>query len=532
MQGIISRKPIVTGVTTVEKQSAQEISNNSQNNDKSEQTLSTLLDDMLSLFRQIFNNDGTLRIRVLNNIHSDGIRCGLVYVDGMVDREMIQYGVIKPLMKFDFTEMDSGNRAELMEKIRTMVINISDVVCSTSLDEMVSAVVAGKTLFLMDGFAGALNISAQGWETKAIAEPVTEKSVKGPREGFTESLLVNLTLIRRRVQSPDLKLIYGQIGVRSKTETCICYIEGLASPDVVKELQNRIQQVDIDVVLDTSILSELIRDEPFSPFEMTGSTERPDSVVSKIMEGRVALLMEGSPYAMTVPYLFVENFQASADYYINYYFGSFNRMIRVLGAFLSISIPALYVALVTYSQEMIPTMLLLSISTSRVAVPFPTVVEVLFMLTIFEILREAGERIPTYIGQAISIVGALVLGQAAVEARIVSAPMIIVVGLTGIMALLNPTLTGPLIVVRSLLLLATFFLGLYGYFLGVIGLVIHLMSLRSFGVQYMLGVGSIRPQDIKDTAIRAPWWHMYLRPAMIGARNRKRKAANKVRNRS
>ena len=154
------------------------------------------------------------------------------------------------------------------------------------------------------------------------------------------------------------------------------------------------------------------------------------------------------------------------------------------------------------------------------------------MLTIFEILREAGERIPTYIGQAISIVGALVLGQAAVEARIVSAPMIIVVGLTGIMALLNPRLTGPLIVVRSLLLLATFFLGLYGYFLGVIGLVIHLMSLRSFGVQYMLGVGSIHPQDIKDTAIRAPWWHMYLRPAMIGARNRKRKATNKVRNRS
>lgn len=522
----------MTGVTTVEKQAAGGNSKDAQNKIMSQQSLSTSLDEMLSLFRQIFNNDGTLRIRVLNNVHSDSLRFGLVYVDGMVDRDMIQEGVIKPVMAFDFNSMVSGNKDELMEQIRAQVINISDVVCSMNLDEMISAVIAGKTLLLMDGYAGALNISAQGWETKAIAEPVTEKSVKGPREGFTESLLVNLTLIRRRVQSSDLKFLFSQVGTRANTQICICYMESLASPSILKELQDRLQQVDIDLILDTAYLSELIRDEPYSPFEMTGSTERPDAVVSKIMEGRVALLLEGSPYALTVPYVFVENLQASTDYYINYYFGSFNRIIRIVGAFLSLSIPALYLSLVTFSQEMLPTTLLLSISTARVAVPFPTVVEAIFMLTIFEILREAGERIPTYIGQAISIVGALVLGQAAVEARIISAPMIIVVGLTGIMALLNPRLTGPLIVVRTLLLFASFFLGLYGYFLGMLGLVIHLMSLRSFGVPYMLGVGSIRPQDIKDTAIRAPWWHMYMRPAMIGARNLKRKASNKPRRRS
>lgn len=504
----------------------------SQLNTKSEQTLSTSLDEMMSLFRQIFNNDGTLRIRVLNNVYSDSLRFGLVYVDGMVDRDMIQEGVIKPVMAFDFSGMISGDKAELMEQIRTRVINISDVVSSTNLDVMISAVIAGKTLLLMDGYAGALNLSTQGWETKAIAEPVEEKSVKGPREGFTESLLVNLTLIRRRVQSSDLKFLFSQVGTRSNTQICICYMESLASPAILKELQNRIQQVDIDLILDTNYLSELIRDEPYSPFEMTGSTERPDAVVSKIMEGRVAVLLEGSPYALTVPFVFVENLQASSDYYNNYYFGSFNRMLRILGAFMSLSIPALYLALVTFSQEMLPTMLLLSISTARVAVPFPTVVEAIFMLTIFEVLREAGERIPTYIGQAISIVGALVLGQAAVEARIISAPMIIVVGLTGIMALLNPRLTGPLIVVRTLLLFASFFLGLYGYFLGMLGLVIHLMSLRSFGVPYMLGVGSIRPQDVKDTAIRAPWWHMYTRPALIEVRNMKRKASNKPGRRS
>ncbi|WP_340006525.1 spore germination protein [Paenibacillus sp. FSL K6-0276] len=518
----------MTGVTTVEKQTAGGNSKDSQKNTTSGQTPSKSLDEMMNLFRQIFKDDGTLRIRVLNNEYSESLRFGLVYVDGMVDKHMIQEGVIKPLMAFDFTRMDDGNTAELMEKIRTQVINITDVVASTDLNEMISAIIAGKTLLLLDGYAGVLNINAQGWETKAITEPVTEKSVYGPREGFTESLLVNLTQIRRRLQDPDLKFIFSQIGTRSNTQICICYMESLASPSIIKELQDRLKQVDIDLILDTAYLSELIRDEPFSPFEMTGSTERPDSLVSKMMEGRVALLIEGSPYAMTVPYLFVENFQASSDYYINYYFGSFNRMLRMVGAFLSISIPALYVALVTFSQEMIPTQLLLSIATSRVAVPFPTVVEAVFMLTIFEILREAGERIPTYIGQAISIVGALVLGQAAVEARLVSAPMIIVVGLTGIMTLLNPRLTGPLIVVRALLLIASFMLGVYGYFLGILGLVIHLMSLRSFGVSYMLGIGSIRPQDIKDTAIRAPWWHMHLRPAMIGARNRKRKGSSKI----
>lgn len=194
---------------------------------------------------------------------------------------------------------------------------------------------------------------------------------------------------------------------------------------------------------------------------------------------------------------------------------------------MSISIPAGYIALVTYAQEMVPTLLLLSIATARQSVPFPTIVEALLMLTIFEVLREAGARIPTSIGQAVSIVGALVLGQAAVDARIVSAPMVIVVGLTGITTLLNPRLTGPLIIARLALLGSTFFLGLYGYFFGLLGLVIHLMSLRSFGVSYMLGVGSIRPQDIKDTTIRAPWWDMNLRPAVIGMRNRRRKPSKR-----
>ncbi|WP_379127793.1 spore germination protein [Paenibacillus sp. sgz500958] len=503
-------------------QETDKVQNNAASKASHTPSLSTSLDENLQLFRTIFKSDETLRIRVIENSHCRNIRCCLVFVDGMIDQTLIQEGIIKPVIEFEFEEADGMNPAELMEKFRTQIISVNEVMASEKLDELVGAVVAGKSVFMVDGYAGALNINTQGWEIRAITDPMTEKGIRGPREGFTESLLVNLTQIRRRVQNTDLKFVFSEIGTRSKTQTCICYMESLASPDILKELHGRLERVEIDHIMDTGHLSELIRDEPYSPYEMIGNTERPDSLVAKIMEGRIGVLIEGSPFALTLPFVFVENFQSSEDYYINYFFSSFNRILRIIGAFMSISIPAIYVALVTYSQEMVPTALLLSIASARLAVPFPTVVEAFIMLTIFEILREAGARIPTSIGEAVSIVGALVLGQAAVDARIVSAPMVIVVGLTGITALLNPKLTGSSIVVRICLLVLAFFLGIYGYFFGLLGLVIHLMSLRSFGVPYMLGVGSIRPQDVKDTFIRVPWWHMHTRPALIGARNMKR----------
>lgn len=487
--------------------------------------LSRSLDHTLGRLKEIFNKDATLKIRVIKNSHRDLLRFGLVYIDGMTDLEQIQEGVIRPVTEAMFTGEEQDEREKLMERIRFGVIHSCDVADTSQLEECLNFIVAGKTLFLMDGYSGALAISAQGWETRSITEPQTEKAIRGPREGFTESLLQNLTLIRRRVKDTDLKFIFTETGTRTKTQTCLCYMEGLASPDILKELQERLAKIDIDHILDTGYLAELIRDEPYSPFELIGSTERPDSVVSKMMEGRIAVMIEGSPFVLTLPYVFVENFQVSEDYYLNYYYASFNRILRILGAFLSISIPPIYVALVTFSHEMLPTKLLLSIATARLAVPFPSIAEAFLMLTIFEILREAGSRIPTNIGQAVSIVGALVLGQAAVDARIVSAPMVIVVGLTGITTLLNPKITGPMIVIRAILLVLSFLLGIYGYFFGLLGLLIHLMSLRSFGVSYMLGVGSIRPQDIKDTFIRVPWWDMYLRPVMIGARNIRRKSS-------
>ncbi|MBY9079898.1 spore germination protein [Paenibacillus sp. HN-1] len=486
--------------------------------ENAELTLSSSLDETLGRFRKVFGSDGTIRIRVIEN-PGGGFRCGLLYLDGMIDRLILQEGVIKPIINYSLPDGVRMAPPELLEEIRSRIISAADVRATSDMSEAISAALSGHSLLFIDGHAGSLIIGTQGWESRAISDSMTEKTIRGSREGFTETLSVNLSMIRRRVQAPDLKFLFIEVGRRSRTPLCICYLESLAPPAILKELQKRLNELDIDHILDTGYLAELIRDEPYSPFDTIGSTERPDTLVGKLMEGRIGVLIEGTPFALSLPFLFIENFQASEDYYINYYFASFNRLLRLGGALLSIGIPAMYVAWVTYAQEMVPTKLLLSIAASRMAVPFPTIVEAVLMILTFEILREAGARIPTSIGQAVSIVGALVLGQAAVDARIVSAPMVIVVGVTGITTLLNPRLTGPLLVVRFLLLFCSFFLGSYGLFLGMLGVLIHLMSLRSFGTPYMLGTSSIKPEDIKDTAVRAPWWDMRVRPAVTGLRN-------------
>jgi spore germination protein KA len=346
-----------------------------------------------------------------------------------------------------------------------------------------------------------------------------EKVLRGPKEGFNESIMTNLSLIRRKLKTPDLKFKFREIGVRSKTRICICYIETLANDEILKELEARLDKVDMDIVASSNYIEELIKDCPLSPFKTIGNTERPDVVAAKLAEGRIAIAVDGTPTVLTLPYVFLEYFQSAEDYYDNYYFSSINRLLRCLGEFFTSSIPAIYVAIITYHQEMIPTPLLLSISSARQGVPFPTIIEAIILLFIFEIIREASMRMPTPMGQSISIVGALILGQAAIEARLFSAPMVIVVAATGITGLLNLKLKGATLIIRLILLLLSAFMGLYGYIFGVIGHLIYLFGMSSFGVPYMLEYGSINPVDLKDTFIRAPWWYMILRPKQIAAKN-------------
>ncbi|MCL6459342.1 MAG: spore germination protein [Gorillibacterium sp.] len=489
------------------------------------ESLSPSLEKTIDLFKRIFVNDETLRTRMIHNQHDDQIRVGIIYIEGMIDKAFVHETIIRPVMNI---QLASGAEPDvMMSRFRDQVISANNVTESEDVDTLVDAIISGDTVFVLDGYQGALIISSQGWKARSISTSETEKNLKGPQEAFTESLLTNLTLLRRKIKQSDLKFRFQEIGTRTHTRISICYLQSLASEKILKELGERLDRIDIDGILDSGYIQELISDEPYSPFETIGNTERPDVVAGRLLEGRIAVFVDGSPVVLTVPYLFVEAFQVSEDYYIHYIQASFNRCIRVLGAFISVSVPAIFIAILTYNQEMIPTQLLISISAARISVPFPTIVEAFMMLAIFEILTEAGARMPTPIGQTASIVGGLVLGQAAVEARIVSAPMVIVVGITGITALLNVKLRGPAIIARVIFLILASILGLYGYFIGILGLIVHLMGLYSFGVPYMLTIGNISPEVIKDTILRGPWWGMKLRTPVISGKNRKRMASRK-----
>lgn len=492
-----------------------------ENESNQEQALVKSLESNVHLIKRIFINDDTLVVRWFQNKYLESAKFCIFYIDGMVNDYVINESIIQPVLNEDMSQNIASQ--DLFEELKNKILTINEIKAIEDFDQMISAILSGDTLFLVDGYARALSLNSKGWESRPIVEPTTETIIRGPREGFTESIMTNLSLVRRKLRTSDLKFEFIDVGERSRTKICICYLESLTNPRIIKELYERLNKINIDGILDSGYVQEMIKDSPYTPFKTIGNTERPDIVAAKLLEGRIALVVDGTPAVLTLPFVYIEYFQASEDYYSNYFIASINRLLRVIGMFLTVSVPAVYVALLTYHQEMIPSTLLLSIATTREGVPFPTIIEAIAMLFVFEVLREAGIRMPTQMGQTISIVGALVLGQAAVEARIISSPMVIVVALTGISGLLIPRLQGPNIAIRLILLLLAGFLGLYGYAFGLIGLLLMLFNMRSFGLPYMLTFGSLNPQDLKDTAIRAPWWSMNERPKMMSKEGKRMK---------
>ena len=506
------------------KRKNKETNGNHDINDYSNQTksygLSNSLNANVKTLKDILSDDDTLIVRDIENQTNRKIRGSLLFFDGMVNNEIINEFVIQPLVNNTEIQKDSYT----IDDIKNKVLLTNDVEKTSDINKLTEAVYEGNAIFLVERFSEALIVSSQGWQSRAIEEPETERVMRGPREGFTESLSTNLTMVKRKLKTPDLKMKMRVLGKRSHTKICVCYIKGIANPKILNELNKRLDNIEFDAILDSGYIQEVIKDSPYTFFKTIGSTERPDIIAAKMLEGRIALFVDGSPVVLTVPHIFMEYFQSNDDYYINFYFSSFGRILRIIGFISTISIPALYVALTTYHQEIIPTPLLYSISASREGVPFPTIVEATLMLLIFELLREAGLRMPTFIGQAVSIVGALVIGTAAVDAKLVSAPMVIVVAFTGITGLIIPRLKGAVIFLRVIFLVLGCFLGLFGYTFGVAGLLIHLFELRSFGVPYMYKLMFLNPkEDLKDTVIRAPWWFLKYRPVLLTSNKRRNK---------
>lgn len=474
---------------------------NSQNKQKQSKTLSKENNN-----QNVSQNSGNSESQ--NNNSNPPPKYFIAHIDGLVDSFMVNENIIKPLLLLNHTNSQPNS----VDYIMNSLILISEIKKVNTYKDVVESITYGDTLLLIDGCQEALILNTKSFKIRAINEPENEKNLAGPREGFTESLITNLSLIQRKVRSNELKCKFYKVGKRTNTQICICYIDSIVNKEVLKLLYKRLDRIDIDGVLDTHYITEFIMDNPHSPFRTVGYTEKPDVVVGKILEGRIAVLVDGSPDVITVPYLFIENFQNSEDYYLNFYYTSFARMIRYIGFFLTILVPAIYISLEAYHHEIIPTTLLVNMAIERTNVPLPAIVELIILLMVFDILKETGIRMPSGVGQALSIVGALVVGQAAVDAKMVAAPMTIVVGLTGITSLLVPKMNAPTIYIRTLLLLLSAAFGFVGFILGFAMVLTHLVNLYSFGISQFVSNRRLNTETVKDIPIRAPWWKLKKRP--------------------
>ncbi|WP_113671148.1 spore germination protein [Vallitalea guaymasensis] len=414
----------------------------------------------IDLFKKEFKDDDSIVYRLFQNEGSKKKFC-LIYVKSMVNDEVMSDNIFKPIMSADIKRHE--NSTEFMDYVVNKIVSINEVEKSSDFTTLVENLYIGKSILFIDGFAKGAILNTLDWSSRSINEPISETIIKGPREGFNEVIYTNISLIRRRIVSQHLKVKFREIGNITKTKVCICYIEEVAKDEIVKEVERRLDKIDIDGILDTGYIEEFITDEPISLFKTLFSTEKPDTVCGKLLEGRVAIICNGSPSVITTPFVFIEYFQVDEDYYQQYYFATFNRMLRYLAFFLTTSVPAIYIALTNYHQELIPTPLILSIFEARQGIPFPSFLEAFIMIIVFELIRESGIRISKYSGSAISIVGALVVGEAAVEARLVSQPMIIVIGITGIANFLLPKMANSTIFIRIIFLFLASILGLYGY---------------------------------------------------------------------
>lgn len=447
-----------------------------------------------------------------------GVSAMTAYIEGIINKDMLS----RDIMSGFLSEM---NRSEGKPDVESLKKNlyVPSLQAEGKMEMVVEKILSNHVAFFMEGMEKALVIELPATDKRSIAEPQSEIVSRGPREGFVENISVNRMLIRRIVHNPDLVFEKLTLGKQTRTDINLIYIDGLYKPEILKEVKKRLNKIDIDAILDSGYIQGLIKDRSFSPYNTIGITERPDVVVGRLLEGRIAILCNGSPVVLTLPYLFLENFQASEDYYNSFVGASILRVLRYVAFIVTILTPGLYVALVTHHQAMLPTKLLFSFISAREGVPFPTIIEVIALIIVFELLKETGVRMPKAIGQTISIVGALVLGQAAVEARFVSAPVVIIVAITGIASFFFYQLNGAVIVTRFLITILSAFLGLYGTIFGLIIISLHLISLVSFGIPYMGYIGSLKYQEMKDTIIRGPWWLMNLRPRAISPRNTRRR---------
>jgi spore germination protein KA len=479
----------------------------SKNQSPSQPTMTTSLKDNIAIMKSYLGDCNDVKIREFTFGRFPAVDAALVFIDGLVSNDIITEGIMKPLMLYD-----SRTKGNLIEDVQKRIICSGDVINSDKEDKLLESCLCGDTVLLIDGYRSGIIISSKGWDKRSVTEPQTEAVTRGPREGFTENFRTNTSLLRRKIRNPDFRMDTFVIGKKTRTIVSVAYLKGVADESLITEIKRRLNSINVDSILESGYIEQYIEDAPFSIFPTIGKSEKPDVIAGKILEGRAAIIVDGTPFVLTAPMLFTESFQTAEDYYSRTFYSSILRLLRFLSFTFAVFGPAFFIAITTFHQELIPTTLMFTIATAREGTPFPTAIEALILLLAFEILREAGLRLPRPIGQAVSIVGALVMGDAAVSAGLVGAPMVVTVAISAMAEFVTPEHQDAIIVLRLVLLVLSATLGGFGILLGTLWMLIDLASLKSFGVPFFAGVAPMHIQDWKDLLIRAPLWTMKKRP--------------------
>ncbi|MDP2871829.1 MAG: spore germination protein, partial [Bacillota bacterium] len=453
----------------------------------------------------------------------------LVFVDGLVDKEAIHRFAIFALTIEARTAGlgPPGGQHRLLDVLQSKVIGFGELRLSADVAEIADRLVGGETAVFVAGETAAIVMDTRGWRDRGIQEPATEVTVRGPRDGFNETLKTSTALLRRRLKTPLLRLERTMVGDYTRTDIVVAYIAGLANAEVVREVRRRLNRISIDGFLESSYIEELIQDDPATFFPLVRATEYPDRGAAALLEGNVAIMADTTPFSLLVPATFVSMLQAAEDHFERPAVSTAVRLVRVFCLFFAIYGSALYVAATSFHPEILPLPLLERLVAAKIGVPFGSALEALILEVAFEILREAGVRLPRVIGQAVSIVGALVLGESAVTAGIVSPAIVIVVALSAICSLALPSyfLTLGMRLLRFPLILLSGALGIFGLSMGSVVLIAHLASLKSFGVPYLAALAPFNLASWRrDVIIRAPRWAHDRRPSVYGAQEPERTA--------
>lgn len=478
--------------------------------------------DRKSFLEQTFSDWGDIVIKEI--IIGTGTKMLVCYIDDLINRDILEENVIKGLLvDIALTGVSESNSVE--EYIKKGIL-LADYKDADNIDAGITEILAGNTLLIFENREKPIVAATKGFPKRGIDKPDTEIAVQGPQEAFSESFRTNTALIRRRIRDTSLKCKQFKIGKISKTDIAIMYIEGVARYEIVMEAERRIKAIDADVIVDSGYIEQFIDKNWKSPFPQIQLTERPDKVGAELAQGRIAVVVDTTPFVILLPVVLSSFYQASEDYYQGWQISSFVRLIRFIAGFLAFALPGLYIAITVYNPSILPVELALRLAGARKSVPIPTVLEVVLMELAFEALREAGIRLPSSIGSTLGIVGGIIVGQAAVDAGLISPMVVIIISLTGICSFAIPSLSlvSAYRLLKYFVIFSASVAGMLGFVFSVLLIVVHLVKLSSFGVPYIYPLGGMEKnirEDLKDTIFRFPLFTMKKTSVFTAEKKRK-----------